>query len=156
MANKLTIDVASSNGVTRVKLVGVIDGDSGFAKATIPNNPECVVDFDGVKGINSVGVREWIVFLESLPKEIRLAYENCHAVIAEQIAMVGGMARSGTEIRSCFLPYYCDQCDVEKERLLKMADYTGELPLEKCEKCGGEMEFEADDMALQRLFKRPK
>ena len=156
MSGKLSIEVSIADQVVLVKLKGVIDEEAALARIQHSGRPEIQFDFDGVKGINSMGVREWVCFLDSLPKGTRQIYVNCHAQIAEQIALVGGFVRAGTEVRSCYLPYYCEGSDVEKEIPFLLKESVNGMPVVKCDKCQAPMEFEADDSVLQTLFKRAK
>lgn len=108
-----------------------------------------VVQFDlgGVRYLNSTGVRRWVDLLRSLEAVRRYAFARCSVAFVAQASMVPEVLGKGL-VESFYLPYACDGCDLEEERLLQTsalaveASWPPELPSFSCSRCGGEMEFD--------------
>lgn len=122
----------------------VIKGD--FTEATSLEDllPHIVgrVDFDmsQVRYMNSLGVREWVRFLEKASAQ---AYEfhACSIAFVLQAAMVPGMLGRGT-VASFFAPYRCEFCEEHEDKLLQSAAILAASltsPTFTCTSCGGPM-----------------
>ncbi len=123
---------------------GNIDEDASFAEIEKVQEKEYVFDFDKVNMINSCGIREWIKFIEKLPKDAKIIYQKCPQIIIEQMNMVHGFIRQGASIESFYAPYYDEDSDTEHKILLKSSDIKdGKAPAVKSPESGKEMEFDA-------------
>jgi hypothetical protein len=128
-----------------IVLSGEIDESSDFSPINVDQYEGVVIDFKDVNGINSCGVREWINFLKNLDGK-SVSYVNCPKIIVDQMNMINNFIGLEFKIVSIELPYYCDECDEEVQKLYPLADLVegGELTIPecKCETCDGEMEFD--------------
>jgi DNA-directed RNA polymerase subunit RPC12/RpoP/anti-anti-sigma regulatory factor len=142
---RLTINKQILPDELRVELVGAIDEDSDFKELEGLQQKNISFDFNQISMINSCGIREWIKFLEHMPEESNIVYENCPQIIIEQINMVHGFFKKGASIRSFYAPYYCEQCDKEvKIHLLSERVENRQAPKINCPTCGSnELEFDA-------------
>ena len=139
---KVTIDVKGE--IAYIFLSGRVDEDSDLSGLSSIEQDTIIFDFDKLDGMNSCGIREWIKFINALSDNKNITYSNCPVQIIEQINMIMDFRKKGTEIKSFYAPYYCEECDHESFCLLQaeeVADVSNP-PAKNCEKCGSEMEFD--------------
>jgi CheY-like chemotaxis protein len=109
-------------------------------------------EMSGVRYINSWGVRCWLDFLDRLPGELEYSFVRMSMVLSAQANMVLRMLGRG-DVRSFYVPYRCDPCDRNEDRLLQreavVLDAPIALPLMRCIHCGNELKL--DDIA-ERFF----
>ncbi len=104
------------------------------------------VDFDvsQVTYINSLGVREWVEFLQKAPIQ-GYEFHACSIPFVIQASLVEDFVGRGT-ITSFFAPYHCEECDMQEERLLQsatiLASESLSPPMFTCPSCEGELEFD--------------
>lgn len=125
-------------------LTGDIVEDCGLARLADELPEDAALDLAGVRHINSFGVREWLGFIgERRRRGGKLVLERCSTAVVNQMNLVAGFVE-GAEVRSVMLPFYCETCNREENRLL---DVTGPKPPEvppavRCSVCGDEAEFD--------------
>jgi len=130
-----------------ISLSGEIDDQATLATLADRVGPAVTVDLGGVRFINSVGVREWIVFLAALAeRDVAVTLRNCSEAMVHQMSMVVE-ARGSTAIESFHAPFLCDDCAAERSLVLDVAANQAELrarrvPTQKCPDCGGTMRFD--------------
>lgn len=154
MNEKFRYQVHESADQLIIRLDGVIDEDVDFSSINTPLKARYVFDFNGVKGINSCGIREWVRFSEKIDPSTQLVYLNCTQIIIEQINMVAGFFRKGSKVERFYAPYFCEDCDQEKKILIdadKIQD--GSAPTVVCETCQKPMEFDALEEQYFRFLK---
>jgi len=103
------------NGTTLVlEVKGNIDEDANFSPPELGSATAVALDLEGVTAINSVGIREWIKWVKTMPASIQLSVARCPKIIVDQINMVAGFLPQGTMIESFYVPYYSDASGNEK------------------------------------------
>lgn len=142
---RLTINKQILQDELSVELIGCIDEDSDFKELAGLGQETISFDFDKISMINSCGIREWIKFIEILPARCSIVYKNCPQIIIEQINMVHGFFREGSNIESFYAPYYCEKCGKEAKLHLKSDQVKNrKAPKANCPHCGNEdVEFDA-------------
>jgi anti-anti-sigma regulatory factor len=144
VSDKLKVNLNVVNDKVNTDLEGSIDEDATFEEIEKVSGSEYIFDFDKVKMINSCGIREWIKFIEKLPKGSKIIYKKCPQIIIEQINMVHGFIPAGASIESFYAPYYDEDSDTEHKILLNSSDIKGgKAPTVKSPDSGKEMEFDA-------------
>ncbi len=142
---KLNVTTTSIGAGSLVRLEGTID-ESTNARVLSPSGAEVVIyDLDGVKRITSYGVLQWVKAL----KELRANYYGfirCRPCIVRQFNMVAGFGKRG-EVLSIYLPYFCEPCDAEFEKLLDLrTDFAvaqnAAPPEVRCPVCSTVAEFD--------------
>ncbi len=145
MTSALAIERRAFHGGTLVVLRGEIDDSLDVGALAGGLTGAVVFDLDEVRRITSYGVREWMRALKQLTAAY-VGFINVRPALVSQFNMVAGFAGNG-EILSLYLPYLCEWCDSEQERLLDLTrDHAvataGEAPKHKCSTCQAEMEFD--------------
>lgn len=143
--SKLKINKQLVDNKLLVYLSGTIDEDADFKPLDGLTQPQISFDFNDITLLNSCGIREWIGFIQKLPETTILQYQRCPQIIIEQINMVHGFFKSGSQIESFYAPYFCADCDKESKILLTTDKVkNNKAPETTCPNCGVEgMEFDA-------------
>ena len=93
---------------------GNVDEDANFTPQDLGAASSVVLELEGVTSINSVGIREWIKWVKTMPSSIKLSVRKVPKIVVDQINMVSGFLPPNTTIESFFVPYYCDASGTEK------------------------------------------
>jgi hypothetical protein len=109
-----SVSKKQDGGKCILEVTGNIDEDANFQPTDIGGANEVVLDLDKVTAINSVGIREWIKWVKTMPAGSKLSVRKCPKIIVDQINMVAGFLPPGTTIESFYVPYYADASGEEK------------------------------------------
>ena len=128
-----------------VKLSGSIEETVNLEELIGPTPQEIHVNSKEVTRINSVGVKGWIKYFQSLQaKGVKLKFQECSTAIVEQINLISDFTWGG-EVESIYVPFACENCKSELIALFKTTDLNPEnlnLPELKCTKCSGKALFD--------------
>lgn len=146
---ELTYEIKTKSNQDTLFLNGSLDEDSEVILPTLIKKLArkiCVINFRGIETVNSCGVRAWINFLRELESSTKVFFEECPPEVVSQINMIPSF-QGDAKINSVLANYACEKCDHHKlvrfkggENMPKMP--TSPLEVQKCEKCGEEMEME--------------
>ncbi len=154
--------VTRDAGILNIALEGALGETSTFFTMPLQDPKHIVIDMSGFTSINSIGVKNWILWTLKLPAGCKVQLFNCPLVIASQASMVMGFVNPKITIESLRLPYICESCSVEtmcKVERGKDYQYAQDgLPAKitlptnvPCGKCGsGKME---PDLIISKTFK---
>ncbi|MCY4379974.1 MAG: hypothetical protein OXC40_00155 [Proteobacteria bacterium] len=145
--DKLTIIIQTSETETRFILSGQLS--ESFDQREIPKAKTSTVIFDlaEVNYVSSVGIREWVLLVNHWSKHHKLYYERCSIYFVDQMNMVPDCL-GPAKMSSFFAPYFCELCNSETTRLLKIKEHldtvkNSRAPTFICD-CGKtELEFDA-------------
>lgn len=148
MGAKFHSELTSRDGVSTLKLSGVIDEDNELAglEGKISGGP-VVLDLAEIDRINSCGVRDWVNWLGRVEKGgAKMVFVNCSPAIVAQINLVHNFTAAGI-VKSFYAPYYCPRCQKEKQLRLETRDLVSQAPISqaptcRCDECDGPMEFD--------------
>ena len=101
-----------------LQLGGIIDEDADFAPLTLDGAQEVQIDMDGIRSINSCGIREWIKWIGTNPSA-KVVYAKCPKVIVDQMNMVDGFLPTSAKVDSFYVPYYHEDSGSEKNILFR-------------------------------------
>ncbi len=126
--SKLTIDITSQDQKTIVTMSGIIDQTFRFEARDQLKTQEIVFNFEKIQLINSLGVREMILFLNSLSDK-KLVFEKCPVILVNQFNMVRGLMPANCQVKSFFAPYYAPIDHEDMELLLDATEIkNGKAP----------------------------
>lgn len=125
---------------------GTIEENVDFAALIgAPGTPKMDIITREVLRINSVGVKAWIKYFQSVAaKGIKMRFMECSTAIVEQINLISNFTCGGS-VESIFVPFCCSQCTTELLGLFRCTDLQKinfEIPDLKCSKCGGVAQFD--------------
>jgi anti-anti-sigma regulatory factor len=144
---RLHASVGRSPDGDLITLQGEIDDQATLSQLLDPLGARVVIDLAGVRFINSVGVREWIVFLGALAaRGSQVVLRHCSEPMVHQMSMVVE-ARGAAEVESFCAPFLCDDCASERSLVVDVKENLADLqakrvPGRTCPDCGGTMQFD--------------
>jgi anti-anti-sigma regulatory factor len=148
MGSKFRSDLTNRDGVTTLKVAGVIDEDNELASLEGKlGGGATVLDLAEIERINSCGVRDWVNWLGRIEKQgARLVFVNCSPQIVSQLNLVHNFTANGI-VKSFYAPYFCARCKKEKLLRLEARDLAKSAPIAKaplcrCDECDGAMDFD--------------
>lgn len=151
--SKFDIKIDKAGEKVNVVVTGVIDEDVDFNQHTLTGAQNVEMQLNGVKSINSCGIREWIKWVGTAGSA-PIVYKECPKIIVDQINMVQGFLPAQGRVESFYVPYYSDDSGEEKNVLFtfgKEFNDTGlATPPSVKDGSGNEMEM---DVVEQKYFK---
>lgn len=100
---------------TRIKIVGNIDASVDFPQITLVAG-QLLLDLESFHGISSIGIRRWILWLDSLrPKHLIL--EKCSKPFVDQMNNVQHFVPRNCTVKSFYVPYYSPMTEGETQVL---------------------------------------
>lgn len=129
MANNIILKKIDDNLL--IEISGSIDEEVTLSSDVLQGAKALIFDFNGVKSINSCGIREWIKWLSPYP-QTKVVYRRCPKIIVDQINMVDGFLPSTGKVESFYVPYYSDAAGEEKQILFSIGkefDESGAIHL---------------------------
>lgn len=108
---KLKIDSNKKNNKQTIKLSGLMNENSIFESVDFSDSNEIVLDLGGISLINSIGIRGWLKWCQSLPKDKSLHIVNAPKSMIDQANMLSNFFPKHAQINSLELPYFCDNCE---------------------------------------------
>jgi len=144
---RLEVSVERSSDGELLVLRGQLDDQAALSTLLDQLGKRVVIDLGGIRFINSVGVREWIVFLSALiGRGTKVVLRNCSEPMVHQMNMVVE-AGSGAEIESFHAPFVCSGCGSEQSVVLEVEPIREQLkartvPPQPCPDCKDTMRFD--------------
>lgn len=145
------IEVVARGILTEAADLSALLGQIAQAKQSLPAAgavPRIAFDMGGISRTNSVGIREWLLFLEKLPPGTPLLYRKLSPMMVEQANVIPNMLGKGkVTIESFQAPYVCPDCGELTTPVLevgKLAREGGKIkaPAQTCPKCKKPMELD--------------
>ncbi len=145
-----------------VQMEGPIGETTPMFNLPLAGLKEIILDMTKTTTINSIGIKQWIMWTVKIPKDCSVQLVNAPFIIAQQASMVVGFTKANMKIASLRLPYICTECDTEHMREAKLGtDYAYgsmgvppkiNIPEEaKCPKCG--KDSAEPDFLTEKTFK---
>lgn len=154
---KLDFKIENQNGTAVVDLSGSIDEDVDLNTVNLAGHAQVELNLEGLKAINSCGIREWIKWLGNY-SQAQISFSNCPKVIVDQINMVDGFLPSNGKVKSFYVPYYNDDSGSEKNILFSYGkEFTeGQLnpPAAVQDEDGNDMEMDVIEAKYFKFIKK--
>lgn len=154
------MNTKTSGTVIEISVEGPISEKASLFEINLQTFKEIRLNMSKVTFINSIGVKNWILWTYRIPADAKLYLDECPFVIVNQINIVHGFIPKNAVVTSFLAPFLCDNCS--HEQTVKLAQnvhyfYSSDqsesslkLPENmKCPKCGGTME---PDFILEKTF----
>lgn len=100
-----------------VHLEGPIGETTPMFTLPLEGVQEIILDLGGVTYINSIGVKQWIIWTNKIPATCTVKIVNSPFVIASQASMVVGFVTKNMHFETLRLPYACESCNFEETYL---------------------------------------
>jgi len=155
--SKISFDVKQSGNQAFIKLIGIIDEDMNFANIVVTGVSAVEIDLEGVKSINSCGIREWIKWISEL-KGQQVHLKNCPKIIVDQINMVQGFLPPSAKVMSFYVPYFNDDAGSAKDVLFEYGKHFTEnvvhMPDNVTDEANNVMELDVVESKYFKFIKR--
>jgi thiol-disulfide isomerase/thioredoxin len=106
--------------VLHLSFSGTIDEDTNFPEVDLSGVASVQLDLNGIKSINSVGIREWLDWIRPVAEKAPIVLENCPKSMVFQFNMVDGFLPPQSSVKSFFVPFFCESCDKEQNLLFNV------------------------------------
>ena len=145
-ASSLSWRIHQDPGTATVYFAGEINETVDFSELAASLSGKVQFHLQGVRYINSIGTREWIKFVRSLPAVTELTLACCSAAIVAQLNVISNFCGPG-ELISFYAPYRCGQCNTEIAKLIDIKHCfpdpkTRHPPIFTCDACAHPLEFD--------------
>lgn len=105
-----------------INIHGALDEHAKLPEIPNPLNEGLIVDLQNLNSINSVGCRSWIQWIQALQVRDGIELINCPPSFIVQASILFGAVPKGVEIRSFYVPYYCDSCGAEELVMVELKE----------------------------------
>ena len=129
---------------------GDMDQAFPFPDPAIINHSVIIMDFSELKLINSIGVRNFIFFIQALIAA-KIIYRNCPCLLVNQFNMVKSMVTSQVFVESFYAPYYAPISHEEMDLLISSKEVQRGVAPKRSHPTTGEV-LEFDDIDERYFF----
>jgi hypothetical protein len=128
---------------THLSLEGDLCEDFDFAPLLPQLEGPVVIDLQGIRRINSAGVRQWIRFLGAISGSADVTLARCPAAFVHQAALIRNFLQRA-RVTSFYAPYICPGCEASRSVLVEVATIAGRSPPPvQCGPCSTPMTIDA-------------
>lgn len=145
-------------------LNGVLDDSADFAAVILELKSKKLaalnVDLEGVSRTNSVGIREWLIFLEQVTPRVAFTFQKMSNAFIEQANLVPNLlGPQPVRIQSLQIPEICPKCEALSKRVLQLVAFhldggRWKYPTAQCSKCNVPLELDGIESEYFRILKR--
>ena len=142
-------------------LGGAFDEDVNLKDLPKSGMTQLSIDFEKMEVINSCGIREWIGWILNFKSETQITFSKIPKVFVIQMNTVVGMFPPHTHVKSFFVPYVCENCNLFKNLLftngMEFKDGTLSRELDfKCDNCNEPLEMDIIESKYFRFIKEAR
>ena len=142
--------VKKTGTVYEITLDGPVGEGSSLFNHDVRDASKIVIDGEKMTYINSIGVKNWILWTVRVPAKSPFILQKLPLVMINQASTVKGFLPRHARVESFYAPFVCPSCNLEKSVLFQLGqeyDYASAgqprrvtLPKKDCPKCKAEME----------------
>lgn len=138
----LTYKKNQDAGNTYIQFSGSLDENAGLPDNSTVFPGDLVLDLENVNPINSLGCRNWVLWIKSVKAEGAIKFVKCSPAVIGQANVLSGLFPAHAQVESLFVPYVCSACNLEYKTLVNSKDVfvNGKIAIAEeipCAKCGG-------------------
>lgn len=111
MSESLVINQEDEGDRLKLTFVGDINENADFSTVNLGAAKELVLDMGGIRMLNSVGLRSWLLWIKSFANNCSLVFTNCPRHVVDQMNILDGFLPLSARVETFFVPYYCENCD---------------------------------------------
>ncbi len=100
-----------------VHVTGAINEETIFQEIDPGASMVVTLDLDKVVSLNSMGLRNWVLWVKQLRSKFQMVFRNCPRVVVDQMNILNGFLPMGAIVGSFYVPYYCESCGREDNLL---------------------------------------
>lgn len=138
----LKVSIVITDNQTDIEIDGSLD-----AQAKLPDvgsvKGRLVINLAKLTFINSLGIRHWVNWIKSLRTEKGITLTQCAPPFVRQLGILHTFLPKDVSVKSICVPYYCEECSYEEQKLIIVETELSTLPSElPCVKCTGKMKLD--------------
>ena len=146
----------------KIDLSGTLNETAKLDKLPSDKFTELFINLNFLANINSIGIRNWILWCKHLPVQPQFTFSHCPCFFVEQMSAIRGLVPPGSIISSFYIPYFCESCNCEDHFLAelgvhykreKAGDWSLHLKDKTCARCIRPMEVSTNLNKYFRFFK---
>ena len=146
-AETLRVSIDANGGTTHVIFEGAIDENAKLESIFSQLSGDTMFHMRRVERVNSMGVHRWIPLVTRFTAKHRLSIVDISYPLVHNANVVANLFGSA-QIQSCMAPYFCARCNANLTLSVSQQEVAATSyapPPKKCERCGGELEFDELD-----------
>lgn len=147
-----------------IKFIGSMDENMKLNQIQLKDGGTIIFDLGEVTRINSIGIREWIIWINRNAANHKIIFRNCPRAIIDQANLVPGFLPPAAVIESFHIPFACFDCNTSDTRIMQMGKDFVLTPLSsgltihmpsapQCPNCGKQMVFDAIEQTYFQFLK---
>ncbi len=159
----LEVTIDGSKDSIKVSFKGAVTENAKFESVDFKEKKSLVLDFNNISYINSAGVRRWILWMWNIEKDfpnLKIIIERCPTVMSKQIIAVMRFVPKMTQVRSFYIPYFCETCELSSLKMFNSKpllglvdqDFNNHVLTTQCEKCGSALVVDASVEQLNKFI----
>lgn len=144
----MKVRVTQDSQASVVVLSGDIDERVTEGLAEISSRvkaPVVAFDCDDVQNINSIGIRQWMLFMATFGAQRKLSFRRCPPQLVDYATMLPRLFGSG-KVESLYLSFYCEPCQHSCRALVEFARLAADraAAANRCPRCASELSTDMD------------
>ena len=121
---------------------GALNEDAKIPPQNFKDVSEIQVNLEKMTQINSVGIRSWIQFINTIPISAKVILNHVPRILILQANAVAGFFPKNSEIASYEVPYFCEYCNKTFSSFSSEKDSDKVAETTKCPKCKTDSELD--------------
>lgn len=122
MKNRATFEITEHPTHIQLRIAGIVDEYSAFPDFVSSLYRDIIVDLIDFQSINSMGIREWIPWINHQQFN-SMTFKRCPKVFIDQLNNVEGFIPEKARIASFFVPYFSETSDEEAAILFSRGEH---------------------------------
>lgn len=119
MDDRIAISQTRNGDQMTLALTGNLNENAEFPQLDVNGVREVVLDLSGIKMLNSVGLRSWLLWIKTFAQKTGLVFVNCPRHVVDQMNILDGFLPTHARVDSFFVPYFCESCDATESILAR-------------------------------------
>lgn len=122
------VNVNREDNTTVIHFRGIFDESAVLPEAEeFFGCKELIVDFQGLKFMNSAGIAIYLRFIQKIEAEgVHFVYRNCTKAVVNQANTIMGFLPENSKVESFYLPIFCQKCQKNFDFLMQTKDFKPE------------------------------
>ena len=134
--------IEEAQSTTTIRLQGALDENVVHDELAQTITQPVVFDLEELGTINSVGVREWVQFVDRIADFGPHELVRCSPAFVFQLNLIYNFL-GNARVQSVIAPYVCDSCKIERNiEVDTRAGSNTVLPKLACKTCDGPLSFD--------------
>ena len=133
-SRSLTWRVSTEEGKSQCAIDGHLNEDARLEDLATEIAGPTHFDLSGVLRVNSPGVREWLLFIESIDGLGPHFFSRCSLPIVSQMNMIDNFVGTSS-VSSVMAPFICDRCAEEASAEVAIVDRQPDIVGPNCANC---------------------